>query len=258
MSTSRSTQNLVREQFEAVFFSQVKFIKTVLPWLRNQHTGHIIALTSIGGHIGTPGMPIYTAAIWALEGYCDSLAYEVAPFNIKVTIVQPDKEILSLTSKLTFAPMIPAYDPALNPAPNVRDMLVNVLNTNEETAVPSPPEPITSSESPDANSLEPEAVLGEIIHRFPRLPPGAADQLVTETVHALAAIGGHENPPSRHIVGFEGASAVKEKLRTVTEEMEDFVEASVAVDIFDSELKEEARTGKIPDESPMDTTEEIE
>ena len=64
-----------------------------------------------------------------------------------------------------------------------------------------------------------------------------------ETVYALTAIGGHENPPARHIVGFEGADAVKEKLKTVTEELEDFVDASLAVDIFESELKDEARHG---------------
>ena len=54
---------------------------------------------------------------------------------------------------------------------------------------------------------------------------------MNETVHALAAIGGHENPPARHIVGFEGAEAVKEKLKTVSEELEDFVECSSAADI---------------------------
>ena len=55
--------------------------------------------------------------------------------------------------------------------------------------------------------------------------------LVDETVHAITAIGGHENPPARHIVGFEGIASVKEKLKTVSEELEDFVEVSCAVDI---------------------------
>ncbi|KAJ2979216.1 hypothetical protein NUW58_g7261 [Xylaria curta] len=106
LSTSLVTQNLVRDQFETIFFSQVNFIKAALPMLRAEHTGHIMVLTSIGGHIGTPGMPIYTAATWALEGFCDSLAYEVAPFNIKVTIVQPHKEIQTLTNKIVFSPAL--------------------------------------------------------------------------------------------------------------------------------------------------------
>lgn len=241
LSTTPVTQNLVRDQFESIFFTQVNFIKAALPILRSQHTGHIIILTSIGGHIGTPGMSMYTAATWALEGFCDSLAYEIAPFNIKVTIVQPNKEIQSLTNRLTFAPQMPAYADVFNNAPSIREMLVNVLNTDPETAVPESFEFEATPSTPDSTSLEPEVAHGEVFHRYPRLPPGAAEKLVTETVHALTAIGGHENPPSRHIVGTEGAIAVKEKLKTVTEEMEDFVDASLAVDIFDSELTEEAR-----------------
>ncbi|EAQ86527.1 hypothetical protein CHGG_07780 [Chaetomium globosum CBS 148.51] len=224
LSATPATRNLVRDQFDTIFFSQVNFIKAALPQFRAQHTGHIIILTSIGGHIGTPCMPMYTAATWALEGYCDSLAYEIAPFNIKVTIVQPNKEIQSLTNKIIFAPQLPYYDAEINPAPSMREMLSNVLNANPDTAI---------EQSDD-----------EVQVRYPHLPAAANDKLVMETVHALTAIGGHENPPARHIVGFEGAVAVKEKLKTVTEELEDFVEASLAVDIFESELKTEARQGK--------------
>jgi NAD(P)-dependent dehydrogenase (short-subunit alcohol dehydrogenase family) len=224
LSATPATRNLVRDQFDTIFFSQVNFIKAALPQFRAQHTGHIIILTSIGGHIGTPCMPMYTAATWALEGYCDSLAYEIAPFNIKVTIVQPNKEIQSLTNKIIFAPQLPYYDAEINPAPSMREMLSNVLNANPDTAI---------DQSDD-----------EVQIRYPHLPAAAYDKLVMETVHALTAIGGHENPPARHIVGFEGAVAVKEKLKTVTEELEDFVEASLAVDIFESELITEARQGR--------------
>jgi trafficking protein particle complex subunit 9 len=194
-------------------------------------------------------MPMYSAATWALEGFCDSLAYEIAPFNIKVTIVQPNQEIQSLTNRLIFTPQIPAYSHGLNPAPNIRDILANVLNTDPSTALPEVnlPEPIEPAQSPESSemiSTEPESGYGDIQQRYVRLQPGTADRLVTETVQALAAIGGHENPPNRHIVGSEGAIAVKEKLKTVSEEMEDFVDASLAVDIFDSELKAEAREGE--------------
>lgn len=54
--------------------------------------------------------------------------------------------------------------------------------------------------------------------------------LTAETVYAITAIGGHENPPSRHIVGQEGVASVKEKLKTVSEELEDFIQSSFAVD----------------------------
>jgi NAD(P)-dependent dehydrogenase (short-subunit alcohol dehydrogenase family) len=213
----------VRDQFETMFFSQVNFIKAALPQLRAQHTGHIIALTSIGGHIGTPGLGMHTAATWALEGFCDSLAYEIAPFNIKVTIVQPNKEIPALTNRIVFVPQLPYYDSEVNPAPSVRDMLANVLNVSPDTVI--------------------DPASDDVQSRYTKLPGSSVDRLVTETVHALTAIGGHENPPARHIVGFEGSIAVKEKLKTVTEELEEFLEASIAVDIFESELKTEARQG---------------
>lgn len=254
LSTNPHTQSLVRQQFEAMFFSQVNFIKATLPVLRRQHTGHIIALTSTCGHLGTPGLSMFSAATWGLEGYCDSLAYEVAPFNIKVTIVQPNLEIQSLTNRLVFAPQIPAYVDAYPTAPNVRDILVNVLNSDPETAIPEVPDEVATPSTPGSMSLEPELGRGEIVSRYPKLPTHALDRLVSETVHALIAVGGHENPPSRHIVGAEAALAVKEKLKTVTEEMEDFVDSSLAVDIFESELKEEAKRAKTTgDKSPQAT-----
>lgn len=65
------------------------------------------------------------------------------------------------------------------------------------------------------------------------------EALTLETVHAIAAIGGHENPPSRHIIGQEGVAAVKEKLKTVSEELEDFVQSSYSVNIQESTVEEE-------------------
>jgi NAD(P)-dependent dehydrogenase (short-subunit alcohol dehydrogenase family) len=230
LSTSAATQNLVRDQFEIIFFSQVNFIKATLPLLREKHTGHLIILTGIGGHIGTPGTPMYSAATWALEGYCDSLAYEIAPFNIKLTIVQPNKEISVLTNKITFAPQLPQYESSINPAPGLRDILSNVVNLHPETRINDPSRPSSSKKN-------------KIVSRYPRLPSEARDRLVMETVHALTAIGGHENPPARHIVGFEGVNSVKEKLKTVSEELEDFVEVSCAVDIFKSDVGRAALSG---------------
>lgn len=222
LSTSTATQNLVRDQFETIFFSQVNFMKATLPILREKRTGHIIILTGITGHIGTPGMPMYCASTWALEGYCDSLAYEIAPFNIKMTIVQPNKEIPVLSNKIIFAPQLSQYDSANNPAPGLRDILSNVVNIHPDTRIDDPESKHNKQQ--------------KIVSRYPRLTNEANDRLVLETVHALTAIGGHENPPARHIVGYEGVASVKEKLKTVSEELEDFVEVSCAVDIFKSDV----------------------
>lgn len=170
-------------------------------------------------------MPFYCASTWALEGFCDSLAYEIAPFNIKLTIVQPNKEINVLTNKITFAPQLPQYESQNNPAPGLRDILSNVVNINPDTRIPD-------GKGRRRGSMEEQ---DKIVSRYPKFPSEARDRLVMETVHALTAIGGHENPPARHIVGYEGVMSVKEKLKTVSEELEDFVEVSCAVDIFKGE-----------------------
>lgn len=65
---------------------------------------------------------------------------------------------------------------------------------------------------------------------YPPLSPAHLENLTAETVYAITAIGGHENPPARHIVGAEGVASVKEKLKTVSEELEEFIETSCAVD----------------------------
>lgn len=120
---------------------------------------------------------MYCAATWALEGYCDSLAYEVAPFNIKMTIVQPSKEINVLTNKIIFAPQLEQYETRNNPAPGLRDILSSVVNYGQDISV--------EDEQAGQNK-------NSVISRFPRLPSDARDRLVMETVHALTAIGGHE------------------------------------------------------------------
>lgn len=74
-----------------------------------------------------------------------------------------------------------------------------------------------------------------IVSLYPPLSPENFEILLAETVYAITAIGGHDNPPARHIVGAEAIASVKEKLKTVSEELEEFIESSCAVDIGDDE-----------------------
>ena len=220
LSQSARTSTLVHDQFETNFFGPVNIIKATLPIFRSKENGHIVLLTAITGHLGTPGLSMYCASQWAIEGYCDSLAYEIAPFNIKMTIIQPAMEVNVLTHKITSAPPMSAYAEETNPAPLSRNILSGILDRLEGTSEPTSGDQLHSEE---VKSL------------YPPLSKGMKDRLVAETVHAVAAIGGHDNPPARHIVGFEGVATVKEKLKTVSEELEDFVECSSAVDIEQEE-----------------------
>lgn len=268
LGQTAAAQTLVREQFEANFFANVNLIKAVLPSMRKRKNGHLVLLSGITGHLGTPGLATHCASQWAMEGYCDSLAFEIAPFNVKMTIVQPNIEIGMLTNKITSVPPMAEYEQDANPAPLWREKMSSLLDKLEGAVPPeetvidrrrsysqysggatsgilgaSSPDALEVTETPISESTateNPEFGLGytsgdllysqNIASVYPPLSMSTQSLLVQETVFALAAIGGHDNPPARHIVGFEGIASVKEKLNNVSRELEDFIEASGAVD----------------------------
>jgi short-subunit dehydrogenase len=78
-----------REVFEANFFGTLQLTQTFLPLFRQQKSGHIIQISSHGGFKAFPGFGIYNASKFALEGFSEALAIEVAPLGIKLTIVEP-------------------------------------------------------------------------------------------------------------------------------------------------------------------------
>jgi NAD(P)-dependent dehydrogenase (short-subunit alcohol dehydrogenase family) len=57
--------------------------------MREQHSGHILQVSSIGGVTAFPGIGMYHASKWALEGFTESLSQEVASFGIHVTLIEP-------------------------------------------------------------------------------------------------------------------------------------------------------------------------
>jgi NAD(P)-dependent dehydrogenase (short-subunit alcohol dehydrogenase family) len=79
----------LRDQLEVNFFAAAEMTRAVLPTMRHQGSGHILNLTSIGGLAAYPGFGPYCASKFALEGWSEALRTEVAPFGIKVTIVEP-------------------------------------------------------------------------------------------------------------------------------------------------------------------------
>lgn len=78
-----------RAQMETNFFGALWVSQAVLPQMRAQRSGHIIQVSSIGGINAFPTTGLYHASKWALEGFSQSLAAEVASFGIRVTLVEP-------------------------------------------------------------------------------------------------------------------------------------------------------------------------
>lgn len=84
------TEKDFREQFEANFFGVVNVTRAALPVLRQQRSGTFVQFSSVGGRVGgTPGLGAYQSAKFAVEGFSEVLAAEVAPFGVQVVIVEP-------------------------------------------------------------------------------------------------------------------------------------------------------------------------
>ena len=78
-----------RQQMETNFFSALALTQAILPKMRAQGSGHIIQISSMAGFRALPGMGLYNASKFALEGFSEALALEAKPLNIHVTIVEP-------------------------------------------------------------------------------------------------------------------------------------------------------------------------
>lgn len=78
-----------RAQIETNLFGVIIMTKAVLPYFRERKSGHIIQVTSIAGRLGPIGRAPYAAAKFGVEGFSESLAKEIGPLGVKVTIVEP-------------------------------------------------------------------------------------------------------------------------------------------------------------------------
>jgi NAD(P)-dependent dehydrogenase (short-subunit alcohol dehydrogenase family) len=79
----------IRAQFEVNVFGAVAVMQAALPFMRARRAGRIIVISSVSGLVGWPSLGIYTGSKFALEGICETLAQEVEPLGIKVTMIEP-------------------------------------------------------------------------------------------------------------------------------------------------------------------------
>lgn len=81
----------LREAMDLHFFVPAALVRAVLPTMREQRSGTIIQMSSQGGRVSFPGAGSYSAGKFALEGWSEALAGEVAPFGIRVLVVEPSR-----------------------------------------------------------------------------------------------------------------------------------------------------------------------
>ena len=97
-----------RDQIETNVFGALWVTQAALPYLRAQGSGHIIQVSSIGGITAFPLVGMYHASKWALEGFSQSLASEVAPFGVHVTLTDRAGRLLHRLGRLLGQTCCPA------------------------------------------------------------------------------------------------------------------------------------------------------
>lgn len=122
-----------RAQIDTNFWGVVNVTRAALPVFRAQRAGHIIQISSIGGRMAFPGSSGYHAAKFAVEGFRETLALEVAPLGIHVTIIEPGG------FRTDYAGASMSYaDPIADYAPVLADMR-NFMQTHAAEAIPGDP-----------------------------------------------------------------------------------------------------------------------
>jgi NAD(P)-dependent dehydrogenase (short-subunit alcohol dehydrogenase family) len=121
-----AAEELTDEQVEHIIATNltgpIQLIRAILPHMRAQGGGRVIQISSYGGQVAFPGNSLYHATKWGIEGFVESVAQEVAPFGIGMTIVEPGgaRTQFRYASAQVAAPLA-AYDG--NPAHAFQKML---------------------------------------------------------------------------------------------------------------------------------------
>ncbi|SKB53365.1 SDR family oxidoreductase [Daejeonella lutea] len=98
----QATMEEIQQVMDVNFYGVIRCTKAVLPIMRNQQSGHIINISSVGGLVGQPVNEIYCAAKFALEGLTESIATYMKPyFGINVSLVEPGGVITEFGNSLT-------------------------------------------------------------------------------------------------------------------------------------------------------------
>lgn len=84
-----ATETQIKKQFETNVFGLMRVIRLILPHFRQNKSGKIINISSMGGRIVFPYYSLYHATKWAIEGFSESLRFELEPLGIQVKVIEP-------------------------------------------------------------------------------------------------------------------------------------------------------------------------
>lgn len=202
----------IRNQFETNFMGTLNIIQLSLPYFRHRQYGRYLILSSTSGSLGVPGQGLYCASKYAVEGLIESMLYEVDGFNIRPTLVEPGHLRRDDT---------PIQPPAAVTANNIPTQTKpgNSTTTTSSSSLPifghfkvaKPSEPYTTKDSPAAHAKRTLQWMGE---NQPVSSVKAAE-LVWQLGHC-------SYPPLRLLLGNYAVESIRDRLKTITEEIEDW------------------------------------
>ena len=108
----------IDQQLQTNLLGSIQVIRACLPFLRRQGGGRILQVSSEGGQLAYPNFSLYHTSKWAIEGFVESVAQEVAPFGIQLTLVEPGPTRTNFAAALVSPPVMTEYDQT--PAGDVR------------------------------------------------------------------------------------------------------------------------------------------
>jgi NAD(P)-dependent dehydrogenase (short-subunit alcohol dehydrogenase family) len=133
VSLEDTTIEVFRRQVETNFLGTVYVTKAAIPILREQGGGRIIQISSLGGRIGSPGMTAYQSAKWAVGGFSEALAAEVAPLGIKVTVIEPGRMRTDWAgASMTTPPYSPPYKDTVGASARAMARFEHVANSDPQ------------------------------------------------------------------------------------------------------------------------------
>lgn len=187
----------IRNQFETNFMGTLHIIQTSLPYFRERESGRYLIFSSISGALGVPGLGPYCASKYAVEGLVESMLYEVDCFNIKLTLVEPGH--LRRDDRSTLAPGAGAVATPLKQFAHFK-----ILRPSRHYSTPTSP------------SFHAQRMLQWIGDNQPTSAVKSAE-LVWQLGHCSF-------PPLRLLLGSLAVDSIRDRLKSIIEEIEDWKE----------------------------------
>lgn len=198
----------IRNQFETNFTGTLNMIQLSLPHFRERGAGRYLIFSSTSGALGVPGLGPYCASKYAVEGLMESMLYEVDSFNIKTTLVEPGHmrrdDIVHLVSSDN------SNDGNSSRANNEHN-LSSPLPLYGHFLVKPPSEPYDTPTAPAAHAKRMLLWLGD------KQPASAV-----KAAHLVWELGHCSYPPLRLILGTYAVESIRDRLKCIIEEIEDW------------------------------------